>query len=120
MPHPYAISCHCGRFRAEVHAEPGDLLECNCSTCARTGFLRWLLPLEAVTLKTESIRLSTYLWRDAHGGYHFCPECGVAVLRTGWGDRIAVNARCIEGIDVFTLKSRRYDGRCDMPPGPTR
>ncbi|WP_260349962.1 hypothetical protein [Alloyangia mangrovi] len=36
------------------------------------------------------------------------------------GDRIAVNARCIEGLDVFTLRTRRYDGRCDMPPGSTR
>jgi hypothetical protein len=30
-----------------------------------------------------------------------------------------INARCVEGIDVFTLKIARYDGRTLMPPGPT-
>jgi hypothetical protein len=34
------------------------------------------------------------------------------------GDRLSINARCIENIDVFELKVRRYDGRNDMPPGP--
>jgi len=39
-------------------------------------------------------------------------------MRTGYRDRISVNARCIEGIDVFTLEVERYDGRTLMPPGP--
>ncbi|MBE9640550.1 hypothetical protein [Salipiger mangrovisoli] len=58
---------------------------------------------------TESKRLGACLWRDAHGGHHFCPECRIAGLRSGWGERI----------DLFALQTRRYYGRCDMPPGPT-
>ena len=41
------------------------------------------------------------------------------MLRTGYRDRIAVNARCLIGVDIFTLEVARYDGRNDMPPGPT-
>jgi hypothetical protein len=68
---------------------------------------------------TQKRNLSTYLWRDADGGTQFCPTCGTAMMRTGYRDRISVNARCVEGIDIFTLKVARYDGRNQMPPGPT-
>jgi len=119
MPRPYALSCHCGAIKLAVDAELADLEECNCSTCARSGFLHWKVPVEAVRLLTQKRNLSTYLWRDADGGTQFCPTCGTAMMRTGYRDRITVNARCIEGIDIFTLKVARYDGRNEMPPGPT-
>jgi len=119
MQRPYTLSCHCGDIRFEVDAELTDLLECNCSTCRRSGFLHWKVPASKVRLLTEKRRLATYLWRDAAGGHQFCPTCGTAMLRTGYpGDRISVNARCIEYIDVFELDIRRYDGRNEMPPGP--
>jgi hypothetical protein len=41
------------------------------------------------------------------------------MLRTGYRDRISVNARCLEGVDIFELEVSRYDGRNLMPPGPT-
>jgi hypothetical protein len=116
---PYALSCHCGAIKLEVEAALTGLEECNCSTCARHGFLFWKVPVEAVRLVTRKIALTTYHWRDADGGTGFCPTCGTAMMRTGYRDRIAVNARCIEGIDIFTLEVERYDGRTLMPPGPT-
>ena len=116
---PYALSCHCGAIKLEVDAELTGLVECNCSTCARHGILHWKVPVEAVRLVTQKVALTSYLWRDADGGTQFCPTCGTVMMRTGYRDRISVNARCIEGIDVFTLKVERYDGRTLMPPGPT-
>lgn len=118
MPRPYALSCHCGAIRLEIDAELSGLEECNCSTCARSGFLHWSVPVESVRLVTQKRALTTYLWRDAGGGHQFCPTCGTALMRTGYRERISVNARCIEGIDVFTLAVKRYDGRNLMPPGP--
>ena len=37
----YIVSCHCGRLRLEVDAALGEVFECNCSICTRTGFLHW-------------------------------------------------------------------------------
>jgi hypothetical protein len=37
------------------------------------------------------------------------------MMRTGYKTDGSLNARCIEGVDVFELKSRRYDGRREMP-----
>jgi hypothetical protein len=117
---PRIISCHCGAVRIEVDAELTDLSECNCSTCARHGFIHWKMPMSALRLLTEKCTLATYLWRDVTG-HQFCPNCGTGLLRAGYpSDRISVNARCIEGIDVFELEVRRYDGRREMPPGPLR
>jgi hypothetical protein len=120
MQRPYLLSCHCGAIRLEVDAELTGLVECNCSSCARHGFLHWKVPVEAVRLVTEKVTLSTYHWRDAFGGHEFCPRCGTGMLRTGYTGKMAVNARCIEGLDIFTLETTRYDGRNDMPPGPTQ
>src|SRR5262245_31401536 len=118
MPRP--LSCHCGAIRLDVDAEMARLHECNCSTCARSGFIHWKVPVEAVRLVTRKCRLSTYLWRDADAGHHFCPTCGTPMLRTGYRDRISVNARGLEGVDIFELEVSRHDGRKLMPPGPTR
>jgi hypothetical protein len=113
---PYELACHCGTIRFEVDADLVGLHECNCSTCRRHGFLHWKVPSGALKLKTERVRLSTYAWRDLTGTHHFCPTCGTPILRTGYPDqKVSVNARCIEDIDVFALEVGRYDGRNDMP-----
>jgi hypothetical protein len=71
-----------------------------------------------VRLLTERRSLSVYAWGDLEG-HNFCPVCGVGLLRTGYpNDHVSVNARRLEGVDVFTLPTRGYDGRKDMPPGP--
>ena len=115
----HIVSCHCRRVRFEVDADLGDVVECNCSTCGRSGFLHWRVPGKAVRPVTEGQGLSTYVWRAAAEGQHFCPVCGVHMLRPGYADgAVSVNARCIEGIDVFTLKVGRFDGRTEMLPGP--
>lgn len=118
MQRPYKLSCHCGAIRMEVDAALEGLEECNCSTCARSGFIHWKVPFEALRLLTEKRALSTYLWRDAWGGHQFCPTCGTALMRNGYKGSISVNARCLEGVDVFALEVKRYDGRHLMPPGP--
>lgn len=87
--------------------------------CARSGFLYWYLPSSVVRLLTQSPKLSTYVWRYLGGSQHFCPTCGTPILRTGYKNHgVAVNARCLEGIDVFDLQTTRYDGRTELPPGP--
>lgn len=119
MPRPYQLSCHCRALRWEVDAELTGLHVCNCSTCARHGFLHWKVPWSAVRLITEGRPLSTYVWRDLHGGHDFCPTCGTPIVRTGYpGERISVNAGCLVGIDIFELDIARYDGRKLVPPGP--
>lgn len=113
------ISCHCGAIKLEVNAELGDVIECNCSTCGKSGFLSWYVPIDSVRLATPGCGMSSYFWRFATEGFHFCGNCGMATHRT-WRDRISVNARCIVDVDVFELTMKRVDGKHTIPAGPVR
>ncbi len=112
----HTLSCHCGAIRLETNAKLGVLSECNCSTCARHGFLHWKIRPEQTRLLTPKVGLATYMWRSIDGGHHFCKTCGTAIARTGTS-YFSLNARCLEDVDIFTLEVRRYDGRTDMPGG---
>ena len=44
-PRTYSGGCHCGAVRFEVEATaPIQAIDCNCSMCARTGFLHLIVP----------------------------------------------------------------------------
>ena len=119
MAHP--LSCHCGHIRLEVDAPLQGLRQCNCSTCRRFGAIHWYVPARAVRLLAPSRSLSTYVWQFVHEGHHFCGTCGTSIMRTGYPDgRVAINACCIEGVDIFALEVERFDGRTCIPPGVQR
>jgi hypothetical protein len=61
--------------------------------------------------------LSTYVWRVATSGQHFCPTCGVAVIRTStqFAPPVSINARCLEGVDIGALTIRPFDGKHLIP-----
>jgi len=111
------LSCHCGRIRLEIKAELGVVRECNCSTCAKMGYLSWRVRHDEVRLVTPRSGLSTYVWRAIDEGHHFCPTCGVTIARTGPDGYFTLNARCLEDVDVFALEVERFDGRSRMPGG---
>jgi hypothetical protein len=117
MAKSYDVSCHCGNIRLEVTAELGEVTECNCSICVRSGFLHWYVAPQQVKLKTKSKGLSTYIWRSTSGGQHFCSTCGIPIFRTSieHPPPLSINARCIEGIEVGTLTIRQFDGRHEYP-----
>ena len=114
---PRIVSCHCGHIRLEVDAELNEVFECNCSICQRTGFLHWYVEPGQVKYLTHMHGVSTYWWRSATGGQHFCPNCGIAVVRvsTEYPPPISINARCIEDIDLSELTIRKFDGRHAYP-----
>ena len=107
-------SCHCGRIAFEVEGQPEQLIRCNCSHCARKGFLLWFVPREAVALKTPEADMATYTFNKHVIQHHFCPNCGCAPL--GFGEHggkamAAVNVRCLPGMDTAEIPIREVDGR---------
>lgn len=111
------VSCHCGRIRLEVSAQLTEVVECNCSICVRSGFLHWYVQPDQVRFLTQKQGVSTYWWRSATGGQHFCSNCGTAVLRTSteYPPPVSVNARCIEGVELASLTIRQFDGKHAYP-----
>ncbi len=117
----YSLSCHCNAIQLDVEAELDDLLQCNCSSCRRFGAIHWYVPADAVTLKTKSVGMSTYAWTAVNEGHHFCKTCGTSIMRTGYPNGVvAINAACINEVDIFELEFKQWDGRSKMPPGVQR
>jgi hypothetical protein len=108
-------SCHCGRIAYEVEADITQVTECNCSHCARKGFLLWFGPRAALRLKTPAANLSRYSFNRHVIEHQFCGVCGCAPFAFGkdrsGADTVAVNVRCLPELDLQGLKVTHFDGR---------
>jgi hypothetical protein len=105
--------CHCGRVRYRVNAALSRVSECNCSICAKKGFLHFIVPREAFELLSGGGDLTTYRFNTGIAQHYFCRHCGIHsyyVPRSD-PDKIDVNARCLDGVNVRELEITHFDGQ---------
>jgi hypothetical protein len=111
----YKGSCHCGNVRYEVSMELKQAMECNCSHCSRKGFLLTFVPPEQFTLLSGEEKLRAYHFNKKRIDHLFCVDCGVESFARGkksdGSAMIAVNVRCLEGVDPKTVDIKHVDGR---------
>ena len=106
--------CHCGNIAYEFEGEIGEGLECNCSLCAKRGGLLAFYPATAFTLTTGREKLGTYHFNKGKIDHHFCPDCGISPYSEGENKgqkMVAINLRCVEGVDPHALKIKSVNGR---------
>ena len=102
-------------IEAPGSAQAASTCALNCSLCRRRGGLLWFAPREALVLKTPEGDLSTYTFNKHHIRHHFCAVCGIAPYgetahpKTG-AQMVAVNVRCLPGVDLAGLKVTPFDG----------
>jgi len=111
----YRGSCHCGKVAYEVEGEIGPVIDCNCSMCSRKGALLWFVPRASLRLLTPEGDAAEYLFNKHHIHHRFCPTCGIHPYAVGTDPKgnamAAINVRCLEGVDLATVKRVPYDGR---------
>jgi hypothetical protein len=111
----YEGGCHCGRIAFTVEGEIDSLYECNCSICSKRGALHWFVGASQFALKTPDENAATYLFNKRAIRHRFCPQCGVAPYgqgeKPGAGPMVAVNARCLEAVDLKQFAVVAVDGR---------
>ena len=105
--------CHCGRVVYEVEGPPSWITQCNCSICTKKGYLHWIVPRDKFRLLTPWDDLTIYTFNTHMAKHYFCPRCGVAsfYIARSDPDKIDVNARCIEGLDLAAIALESFDGR---------
>jgi hypothetical protein len=105
-------ACHCGRVRFRVTGAMDRVVECNCSICRRKGYLHWIVPQAAFALLAGGESLTTYRFNTGVAQHHFCSVCGVAgfYVPRSHPDMIDVNVRCLDGVDMTSLRLERFDG----------
>jgi len=104
--------CHCGAVRFEARGAIEGLEICNCSICRRTGFIHWYVAPERFTLLTPEDAYATYQFGTCTAKNHFCTTCGISPFRRARSNPhdVAVNVRCIEGVDLDSLEIATFDG----------
>ena len=110
----YQGSCHCGAVSFEVDGDIDQLIDCNCSHCSRKGFLLWFVGREQLRLKTPESALATYTFNKHAIRHTFCPTCGTQPFGLGehqGAAMAAINVRCLESLDLKSLKTVAVDGR---------
>ncbi len=111
----YKGSCHCGKvsFEADIKLESG--VACNCSICSRKGTLLTFVPATGFKLQQGEGELTEYRFNKNVIAHTFCKICGVsAFARANAPDgtpTVAINIRCLEGIDLAKVPVYNHDGR---------
>jgi hypothetical protein len=108
----YQGSCHCGAIRFEVDAEEHIVAQsCNCSICAKSGFLHLIVPKSRFRLLAGTDSITTYTFNTGVAKHTFCRVCGVKpfYIPRSNPDGIDVNVRCITPAPK-ALKVEPFDG----------
>jgi hypothetical protein len=106
--------CHCGAVHFRVRfANPPELLDCNCSICAKTGFLHLISTAADFTLERGQDALTDYRWGSGTARHLFCRHCGIKsfYVPRSHPDGYSVNWRALDGVDDVVPVIRPYDGR---------
>lgn len=109
----YQGGCHCGRVRFAVTADLATAAVCNCSICTQKGFIHLIVPPDDFALERGDAELTTYEFNTRTAKHRFCRTCGMHPFYVPRSDpdKIDVNVRCLDGIDVDGLAVSRFDGR---------
>ena len=120
----YEGGCHCGRVRFRVTASLDRVTVCNCSICTKKGIWHLIVPRERFELVSGSDDVTTYRFNTGVAQHHFCRHCGIHSFYVPRSDpdKIDVNVRCLENLDVASIRPHPFDGRhweaaiADRPP----
>jgi hypothetical protein len=119
--------CHCKAVRYEVQVPAEiELVACNCTICAMTGYLHLIVPKARFNLLSGKRKLSTYTFETGAAKHYFCSVCGIKsfYVPRSHSDGFSVNFRCLDDQDFKSVITTDFDGRHweqhidELPPLP--
>ncbi|KAH0600846.1 hypothetical protein MHUMG1_01845 [Metarhizium humberi] len=131
----HLFSCHCGRVQAQLLTPVSEqqVKQDNCSSCIRKAYIGVYPNKDQVRIHGKEYT-KAYMYGKKYGADHFCATCGVFVFATVIGPPLSVfdnvpperkefvmsvyrkninllplNMRCVEGLDIASLKIDKTD-----------
>ena len=100
------------RFEAEVPGEV-DVLDCNCSICAKTGFRHLIVPHGDFRLLSGSEALVSYRFGTGAANHLFCRHCGVKSFYQprSHPEAWSVNLNALDDVAGLRVTAKAFDGR---------
>ena len=106
--------CHCRavRFEADVPAAV-EILDCNCSICAATGFLHLIVPHGDFRLVSGRDALTNYRFGTGVAEHLFCSTCGVKSFYQprSHPEAWSVNLNALDDASPLAVTITAFDGR---------
>lgn len=104
-------SCHCGAVRYEVETDLEGAITCNCTHCSRKGFILVFVDADKFKLLSGADAQTEYQFGKKQIRHLFCKTCGVQSYAEGITfPKIAINIRCLEGVDPATIATTPFNG----------
>lgn len=111
----YQGGCHCGKVRFSVEVDLSSPITCNCSYCAKRGSILAFTPADSFSLQSGDDHLTEYRFNSKTIEHLFCDSCGMESFARGampdGTKMVAVNVRCLDGVDLDALQPHQVDGR---------
>ena len=109
-----AGGCHCRavRFEAEVPSEV-EVLDCNCSICAMTGFRHLIVPHRDFRLLAGGGKLTRYRFGTGAADHLYCSVCGVKSFYQprSHPEAWSLNFNALDDASGLAVTARSFDGR---------
>lgn len=111
----YHGSCQCGAVAYDVEADLDTMVACNCSMCGRSGAVWTFTPAAKFQLRSGEAKLTDYQFHKHIVHNLFCSVCGIKSFSRGVdkdeSEIVAINVRCLDGVDVHALQPVQMDNR---------
>jgi hypothetical protein len=100
------------RFAARV-LDAVEVLDCNCSICAMTGFRHLIVPHSQFELLSGEEALVSYRFGTGAANHLFCGTCGVKSFYQprSHPDAWSINLNALDDASALTVTFRDFDGR---------
>ena len=111
----FSGGCHCGQVRYQARASLDRVIACNCSICTKRGLLLTFVAGKDFDLLSGQDSLKDYQFGTKRIHHVFCAHCGVEAFARGaapdGAEMVAVNVRCLDGVDPAALTPTPFDGK---------
>jgi len=109
----YTGACHCEKVRFRVRGDLANATLCNCSMCTKKGIVHLIVDPAQLELISGADELVSYRFNTGLAEHKFCQHCGIHPFYTPRSDpdKVDVNVRCLDGVDISELQPRPFDGK---------
>ncbi|WP_188581466.1 GFA family protein [Azorhizobium oxalatiphilum] len=111
----YTGSCQCGAVAFEADLDLDRTVTCNCSRCRKLGSILAFTPESSFSLNEGGeTALNEYRFNTHKITHLFCATCGIEPMARATAPdgtpTVAVNVRCLDGVDLKSLTPHEHDG----------
>ena len=106
--------CHCGAVTFEVLASRDvEVDDCNCSMCAKSGYLHLMVTKDRFRLLSGADKLTTYEFNTKTAKHLFCSICGIKsfYVPRSHPHGYSVNFRCLNREEFGEVRVVPFDGQ---------